>query len=385
MKNLGEFIDEKDIPRKKDNFSLIDTSTLKCTLGDMKVEKFSTIGYGVTYCGIEAGNGTGAHNTAVGNRALSLNQTGQYNTAIGSMAMYRSNRGIYNTAMGSNALENTVTGNQNTGIGFESMRNNLNGSSNTAVGFRTLLYNTSGSENVAIGGASLFFNTTGSYNVALGAGALYKNTVEGKNTALGHNALGTTDFSNTIGIGYNAAVTGANQAQIGDSSVTVYCYGAVQNRSDKRDKTDIQDTNLGLNFLLKLRPREFRWDYREDYVNTEEMAKELEAIEISNFVEEEKRKKINEIFTKHSLENVEKDGKKKGWRFHQGFIAQEVFETMRELGVDFGGYQDHSINGGKDVLSLGYEEFIPILVKGLQEQQEEIEALKLRIKKLEIK
>ena len=51
--------------------------------------------------------------------------------------------------------------------------------------------------------------------------------------------------------------------------------------------------------------------------------------------------------------------------------------------VDFGGYQDHSINGGRDVLSLGYEEFISVIVKGIQEQQKEIEELKSKIEKLE--
>jgi len=37
------------------------------------------------------------------------------------------------------------------------------------------------------------------------------------------------------------------------------------------------------------------------------------------------------------------------------------------LNQDFGGFQDHSINGGKDVLSLGYEEFIAPMVRAIQE------------------
>lgn len=385
MKNLGEVVDTKDIPRKKDSPVIIDPATLKCTVGEIEEEKISNIGYGSTYIGIETGNGTGAHNTAVGNMAFSLNQTGQYNTAIGNKAMYRSNRGTNNVAVGASALESTATGHQNTAVGFETMVKNNNGGSNTAVGCRALFYNVSGGPNVAIGVAALFRNTSGSYNVALGAEALGKNTVHNRSTAIGHGALADTDFSDTIGIGANTAVTGSNQAQIGASDVTVYCYGAVQNRSDERDKTDIQDTNLGLNFLMKLRPREYRWDYREDYINREEMKKELKILEETKIEEEEKTKKREEILKKYSLENVIKDGKQKGWRLHQGFIAQEVFETMRELGVDFGGYQDHSINGGKDVLSLGYEEFIPVLVKGLQEQQEEIKELKSRIEKLEAK
>ena len=64
---------------------------------------------------------------------------------------------------------------------------------------------------------------------------------------------------------------------------------------------------------------------------------------------------------------VVKDGSNKRERFHQGFIAQEVKQTIDSMGVDFGGYQDHSIAGGQDVKSLGYQEFIAPLVKAVQE------------------
>lgn len=145
-------------------------------------------------------------------------------------------------------------------------------------------------------------------------------------------------------IGYGAKITGSNQVQLGGQDSTTYTYGAVQNRSDRRDKTDIENTDLGLEFIKELRPVRFRWNYREDY---------------TEYIE-----------TQH-----ENDGSKKRKRFHQGLIAQEVKETMDKLGVDFGGYQDHSINGGKDVLSIGYEELIPVLIKAVQEQQQQIDDL----------
>lgn len=307
---------------------------------------------------------TGIDNIAVGNRTLNNNTTGVFNIALGNGALYRNTNGSHNIAIGVNSLYNSNTGG-NIGIGTHS------------------LYNNTGLENIGIGLYALLGNKSGNENTGIGYKALEKNTTGSKNVAIGHEALSNSTFNNTIGVGVATDVTGDNQAQIGNSNVTVYCYGAVQNRSDERDKTDIQDTNLGLNFLMKLRPREYRWDYREDYINREEMKKELKILEETKIEEEEKTKKREEILKKYSLENVIKDGKQKGWRLHQGFIAQEVFKTMRELGVDFGGYQDHSINGGKDVLSLGYEEFIPVLVKGLQEQQKEIEELKNKIEKLE--
>jgi hypothetical protein len=64
-----------------------------------------------------------------------------------------------------------------------------------------------------------------------------------------------------------------------------------------------------------------------------------------------------------------KDGSKKRNRFHNGVIAQDVKKIMGEMNVDFAGYQDHNLLGGGDVLSIGYEEFISPIIKGMQKQQ----------------
>lgn len=327
-------------------------------------------------------NGTGGSNIAIGFRTM-MNSSCTWGIGIGEDVL-RYSSGHFNVALGHNAMYSNTIGATNVALGYGALRLNTSGSCNIALGEHVLGSNTTGYGNIALGKNALYRNKSGSYNVALGYQAL-ENTADAsnENVAIGYRALQGSNFSNIIGIGSNTQVTADNQAQIGNSNVTVYCYGAVQNRSDQRDKTDIQDTKLGLDFILKLRPREFRWDYREDYINQKAKEKELEDIENLKITEKEKGKKREEILKKYSLENVIKDGKQKGWRLHQGFIAQEVFQVMRELGVDFGGYQDHSINGGKDVLSLGYEEFISVIVKGIQEQQKQIEKLKSKIEKLE--
>ena len=88
----------------------------------------------------------------------------------------------------------------------------------------------------------LYNNTTGSSNIGIGVGAL---------TAV-------TTGSNNIAIGESAAVpnnTGSNQIRLGNASVT---YAGTQVAwtitSDKRYKTNIKDSNLGLDFIKKLRP-----------------------------------------------------------------------------------------------------------------------------------
>ena len=376
-----EFIVQMGSSGGESKYLFVDETNSKLVVSNMDKDDFTTLSSGSILVGTNVNNGSGRNNIILGYDSGSKILSGNNNIGIGYRALKNATgRGGENIAIGSNVLR-LVDNNFNIGIGGGALYNLRTGTSNIAIGINAgaqIL----GYDNIAIGLEALSNNNSGGYNVAIGSGAC-KWSKNSYNVAIGYNALNSTNLKNVIGIGYNTEVTADNQAQIGNSSVTVYCYGAVQNRSDQRDKTDIQDTKLGLNFLMKLRPREYRWDYREDYINHEAKERELEDIENLEITEKEKEKKREEILKKYSLENVIKDGKQKGWRLHQGFIAQEVFEVMRELGVDFGGYQDHSINGGRDVLSLGYEEFISVIVKGIQEQQKQIEELKSKIEKLE--
>lgn len=341
-------------------------------------------------------NTTGNGNVASGFQAVYSNTTGLRNTGIGSQSLYSNTEGIDNTASGSTALRSNTTGNYNTASGSNALRSNTTASNNTASGYQTLYYNSTGADNTATGFEALkggAINTTGSNNTASGSGALRSNISGNDNTAIGKSALTNTttassntalgslalsgissaeNFSNCTGLGYNSDVSGSNQVQLGDSATTTYAYGAVQNRSDARDKADIKDTDLGLEFLQKLRPVDFRWDYRDDYV---ELVEE-EATETDEDGAERVVKKIKKV--QHA-----KDGSKKRARFHHGFIAQEVKVAMEELGIDFGGYQDHSVKGGKDVLSIGYEELIAPLVRAVQELAQQNDELKKRLAVLE--
>ena len=82
---------------------------------------------------------------------------------------------------------------------------------------------------------------------------------------------------------------------------------------------------------------------------------------------------------------IENDGSKKGNRYHHGLLTQQVLEVIKETGKDFGGFQDHSLNGGSDVQSLGYDEFIAPLIKSVQELTKKITDLEEKIKILENK
>lgn len=194
---------------------------------------------------------------------------------------------------------------------------------------------------------------------------------------------GTTNgdaLMNSTAVGCNAAITGDDQVQLGGRNTTVYAYSALNNRSDKRDKIDIRDTQLGLDFLLKHRPVEFRWDLREAYQDRVE--KEVKKVRVvRNEAGEEKEEEYIEKEVEYI--EVEKDGSRAGKRFHEGFIAQEVEAIMEEMGVDFAGLQNHNISGGADRYTIGYTEYIPIIVKAIQELKqiydEEVKHLKEEI------
>jgi hypothetical protein len=266
---------------------------------------------------------------------------------------------------------------KNIGIGYQAIgglaiTNKLDKpTQNIAIG-RIAMANAKGSYvgNVGVGSSSLIA-VEGNYNTAIGHTSAGYMVGGNNNTALGYNSLnnaGIVSTTNSTGVGANSTVTGDNQVQLGNSATTSYAYGAVQNRSDERDKADIRDTVLGLDFITKVRPVDFKWNYREDYFN--------ETIEKEIIINEDGTEEIVEKVIRTPIEN---DGSKKRGRYHHGVIAGEVQDIIVKTGVDFGGFQDHNINGGQDVLSIGYEEFIAPMIKAIQEQQSMIDELKNEI------
>ena len=254
------------------------------------------------------------------------------------------------------------------GVGSSSTNNNI------TVGIGGSPSLASGTFNAIIG-YSCCPNLAGDYNTVIGSGALWavsNATTNDFNTAIGSNALSSlVSYTNCTGLGYNAQVAASNQVQAGDSATGFWCYGAVNNRSDIRDKTDIRDTVLGLNFIQKLRPVDYVWDYREDYrpktpepivIPDDATDEEKAAVELENKTARE------EWCESVKLKNLKHDGTHKRKRYHHGLIAQDVQALIKETGVDFGGFKDVSFDGeGDDVLGIGYEELIAPLIKAVQE------------------
>jgi hypothetical protein len=231
--------------------------------------------------------------------------------------------------------------NSNTGIGQQALFFNTIGVENTASGLVALGNNTTGNYNTASGVFALGNNTTGNYNTANGVDAFFNNTTGNFNTAIGFSAgSDITTGSNNIAIGFDAQVpsaTSSNQIRIGDASIS---YAGVQVAwsltSDKRWKSDIQPSNLGLAFISKLKP-------------------------VSYTRKNDERKKRE-----------------------YGFIAQDLEETLNTSGASDNGIISKDDAG---MYSVRYNDLISPMVKAIQEQQsmiqEQQELIKVMNEKME--
>ena len=274
-------------------------------------------------------------NVGVGINTLNSNTTGAGNIAIGASALSLNVNTNNNTALGNVALRNNIA-QQNTAVGSNSLADNTTGESNTATGYLAMGDNTTGNSNTAIGRSSMRLNSIGSENVAVGQSALF-NATGNQNTAIGRSALsGVTSGSNNTALGYNAQVpiaAGSNQVRIGDTNVTAATIQVPWTiTSDSYWKENIRDLSYGLDVVNALKP--------VDYL-----------------------RKNNDANTREV-----------------GFIAQDVKALLQLLELTDLGIVSEDDN---DRLGLRYNDFIPILVKAIQEQDAKIKSLEERLEALE--
>lgn len=341
-------------------------------------------------------NTTGQFNNAFGSEALYTNSTGVANNAFGYLALNRNTTGSNNQAFGREALFFNTTGSDNIAFGQRSLYNSNNGSVNIAIGTGSLANAASPSSNIAIGQGVLSSSVNARANVIIGNSNLnglatsLGNTAVGHgamadalgvamqnefNTALGYFALGALgDYKRTIGIGYftgigngfasklescvligdsivvtvpagavnaisigsNAVVDASNKVRIGNAAITSI-GGQVgwTTYSDRRLKSNISKSKLGLDFILSLNPVTYNY--------TAEVQKGI---------------------------------------LYNGLIAQEVDEAAKKAGIEFSGVDKTGEHWG-----IRYGDLTVPLIKGMQEMNDKISAenyeLKSRIEKLE--
>ena len=305
-------------------------------------------------------NTSGTGNAALGFKALSQNTSGYSNVAIGIAALY-SNTSFsnqvaigdsalfsyigttsanQNTAVGSKGLLNTTTGDGNTAVGSEALYSNIIGFGNSAIGYGALYANTS-SNNTANGYRALY-NSTGTDNTAVGLDALYGNTTGHDNTVVGSGAdVATGALINASAFGSGATVDSSNSVVIGNLSA-VRIGGQVQwtTYSDERVKNSITENVPGLKFLKLLHPVTYHYDIK----------KENQLIAGKD--------KRNDWPGKYNIEKIA----------FSGFIAQQVDAAAKNIGYDFSG-----VDKNGNIWGLRYSEFVPSIVKSVQEVDNKVD------------
>jgi trimeric autotransporter adhesin len=188
-------------------------------------------------------------------------------------------------------------------------------------------YNRSGTQNTVIGGLAGSQITSGS-----------QNTIIGKDAAIGgggYSAVtGLQTGNNNIVIGYQArpsTTSVSNQITLGNASISsLRCQvTSISGLSDQRDKTNIVDLPIGIDFVNSLRPVKFEWDTRDE--------------------------------SKVGIEDF-------------GFIAQEVMEV--EDSIDAHEWLALTLRDNEEKYELAPAKLVPILVKAIQDLSEEIKSLK---------
>jgi hypothetical protein len=134
----------------------------------------------------------------------------------------------------------------------------------------------------------------------------------------------------------------SNEITLGNSSIaTLRCQQvSITALSDARDKRQIADLSLGLDFLMSIRPRQFHWDKREWY------------------------------------ENGESDGSKAKENPTAGFIAQELDEAQTAANVE---WLNLVLKSNPEKLEATPGNLLPVLVRAVQELKRENDWLKLQL------
>ena len=291
---------------------------------------------------------------AIGAQALKTQIGKSDNIAIGRSAMKNSTAYGPNIAIGTEALENASVnfGNYAIAIGHQCLKNNQEGDFNLGIGHLALSNSANNTANTAVGFRCMTALVNGNFNTGTGADTLV-NLVSGTgNTAFGYNAASSLQSGdNNICIGFRAqpsSPTVNNEITLGNSfTATLRCNVPLTVTSDQRDKTDIEDLNVGLDFIEKLKPVKYKWDKREWY-------------------------------GKYGRPN----GSKKENKVQCGLLAQDLDAIQEENDWQF---LNLVYKNNPDKLEVTYTNIIFPMIKAIQDLNSQIERLEEKIKLYENK
>lgn len=321
--------------------------------------------------GEAGGEGTGSHlgifGSAVDPDATDGTRYGVYGQA---RSKTKSNLGVFGIGLGEGNGDIVLPGQETPGeipgsftVGVEGWaRNNLNGN----IGTRGYAYGTAGARvNTGVVGESRTTASGTNIGVEAFSGGSQSENWAFQGTADGSNAknlgmrLNVSNGTSNIGLEVNAdtaaimnGFTQVNSNFHVNGDITH--SGSITQTSDRNLKENIQNLEYGLGTIMKLRPTSYNFRGDGEY-----------------------------------------NGLKLSTGLHYGLIAQEVEEVLPSLvkdnkhtylapaeGAGPNNPEEKTEVKNMDYKTMNYTELIPVLIKAVQEQQEEIEKLRKQIESL---
>lgn len=162
-------------------------------------------------------------------------------------------------------------------------------------------------------------------------------------------------FLNSMALGYGASISESNQVRIGNWDIqSIGGNVGWSTLSDGRLKKDITDHVAGLDFIMRLKPAQYKYNRQALYQLMGATQTDVNEKGVSSII------KDNIVYT--------------------GFIAQQVEEAANQAGFNFSGIDKPENPDG--LYALRYAEFVVPLVKAVQEQQQIIQQQQQQIDEL---
>jgi hypothetical protein len=244
-----------------------------------------------------------------------------------------------------NALTKNGTLGSKTNFGINFITNNATRMTLTKAGFlgvgtttpNTVLNVANGGQITLTSGGNIVSGLTSGQNLVIGTGQ-----IAARNNGAGGTLFLNVDGGGDIHTGGNITPNSDGAHTVGTSSLrwaAIWATDGTINTSDASLKENIQDLPYGLNEVMKLRPVSFTWKDNNDG-----------------------HKRI-------------------------GLIAQQVKSVVPEVVRDWESRKDEKTGqittAPSAKLGLQYNAIIPVLIKAIQDQQQEINDYKNRLEKLE--
>jgi hypothetical protein len=176
------------------------------------------------------------------------------------------------------------------------------------------------------------------------------NTLGSQNVAVGSEAnVSLNNLINANAFGQQAVANASTKVVIGSNwlGIVIGGYAGWSNLSDGRFKNDVNENVPGLSFITKLRPVTYT-------IDIDKLQHHITAA-------------MPDSIARRYLPGKEEIEKSKQ-TFQTGFIAQEVEATAKQLNYAFDGV--NAPKNSTDNYSIVYSQFVPSLVKAVQEQQQ---------------